>query len=48
MSERLLTRIRKLNWVLSESTTGYMLLGIVIILFIMYAYLLQKIIKVEY
>lgn len=23
MSEKLLTRIRKLNWVLSESTAGY-------------------------
>lgn len=27
MSEKLLTRIRKLNWVLSESTTGYISFG---------------------
>ena len=31
-----------------ESTTGYILLAIVLVLFIMYAYLLQKIVKVEY
>jgi len=31
-----------------ESTTGYILLAIVFVLFIMYAYLLQKIVKVEY
>ena len=31
-----------------ESTTGYILLAIIFILFIMYAYLLQKIVKVEY
>ena len=31
-----------------ESTIGYILLGIVILLFIIYAYLLQKIVKVEY
>ena len=31
-----------------ESTTGYILLIIVFVLFIVYAYLLQKIIKVEY
>lgn len=31
-----------------ESTTGYILLCIILILFIVYAYLLQKIIKVEY
>lgn len=31
-----------------ESTTGYILLAIVLVLFIIYAYLLQKIVKVEY
>ena len=31
-----------------ESTTGYILLAIVFVLFIMYAYLLQKIVKAEY
>ena len=31
-----------------ESTTGYILVSIVLILFIVYAYLLQKIVKVEY
>ena len=31
-----------------ESTLGYILVFIVLILFIVYAYLLQKIIKVEY
>jgi tight adherence protein B len=31
-----------------ESTTGYILVGIVFVLFITYAYLLQKIVKVEY
>lgn len=31
-----------------ESTTGYILLCIVFVLFIVYAYLLQKIVKVEY
>lgn len=31
-----------------ESTTGYVLLGITLILFILYAYLLQKIVKVDY
>ena len=31
-----------------ESTTGYILLFIVFVLFIVYAYLLQKIVKVEY
>ena len=31
-----------------ESTTGYILLGIIFGLFIIYAYLLQKIVKVEY
>ena len=31
-----------------ESTTGYILMAIVILLFIVYAYLLQKIVKVEY
>ena len=31
-----------------ESTTGYILVSIVLIIFIVYAYLLQKIVKVEY
>mgnify|MGYP003289278182 CR=1 FL=1 len=31
-----------------ESTTGYILLMIIFVLFVMYAYLLQKIVKVEY
>jgi len=31
-----------------ESTTGYVLMALVILLFIVYAYLLQKIVKVEY
>ena len=31
-----------------ESTLGYILVVIILILFIVYAYLLQKVIKVEY
>ena len=31
-----------------ESTMGYIMIGIIVLLFIIYAYLLQKIVKVEY